>query len=116
MHDLFAVADERQHRQDRLHADAIFPLPPSTQCEVGGIALRGMEAHVAQADHAFFALPNQPLKRIVRYIRCGTLPQTPPTHPFRQWSLKLTGWPRSRDRPLGSDETPETRTAQSHSR
>jgi hypothetical protein len=46
VHHLFEVADERQHGQDRLHEDAIFPLSPSTEFEVGRIALRSMEGGI----------------------------------------------------------------------
>ena len=46
VHDFLAVADESQHRQDRLHEDAILPLPPSTHLEVGGIARRRMEGGI----------------------------------------------------------------------
>ena len=46
MHDFLEVADERQHRQDRLHQHAILPLAPLTEFQVGGIALGGMEAGV----------------------------------------------------------------------
>jgi hypothetical protein len=43
------VADERQHRQDRLHQHAILPLAPLTEFQVGGIALRGMEGGITQS-------------------------------------------------------------------
>src|SRR5215471_21858507 len=56
MHHLFEMADERQHRQHRLHQHAVLPLAPLTQFEVGGIALRGMEAGVAEDNHALFKL------------------------------------------------------------
>ena len=38
VHDFLEVADERQHRQDRLHQHAILPLAPLTEFQVGGIA------------------------------------------------------------------------------
>src|SRR5712691_9762795 len=41
VHDFLEVADERQHRQDRLHQHAIFPRAKLTEFQVGGIALRG---------------------------------------------------------------------------
>jgi hypothetical protein len=47
MHHLFEVADERQHRQHRLHEHTVFSLATLTQFEVGRITLRGMEAGVA---------------------------------------------------------------------
>src|SRR6266851_8263758 len=54
MHHLFEVADERQHREYRLHQHAILPLAALTQFQVGGVAFRGMEAGVAQDNHALF--------------------------------------------------------------
>jgi InsA-like protein len=62
MHHLFQVADERQHREDRLHQHPVLPLAALTQFEVAGIPLRGMEAGVAQDDHPSIYLLNQPLK------------------------------------------------------
>src|SRR5437660_9541746 len=44
MHHLFHMADERQHREDRLHQHAVLPLAPRTEFEIARIALRGMEA------------------------------------------------------------------------
>src|SRR6266487_5589271 len=41
MHDLFEMADERQHREHRLDEHAILPLAPLTQFEIARIALRG---------------------------------------------------------------------------
>ena len=43
VHDLFAMADERQHRQHRLDEHTVLPLAALTQFEVAGIPLRGME-------------------------------------------------------------------------
>src|SRR5207302_11451266 len=34
VHDFLKVAHDGQHRQDRLHEDAILPLPPATEFEV----------------------------------------------------------------------------------
>src|SRR5919108_4119260 len=51
MHDLFEMADERQHREHRLHQHTVFPLTARTQFQVGRIPLRGMETGVAQDDH-----------------------------------------------------------------
>src|SRR4029453_6763931 len=39
MHHLFEMADERQHREDRLHEHPVPPLTARTQCEIRGIAL-----------------------------------------------------------------------------
>jgi len=74
VHDLFEVADERQHGQDRLHEDAIFPLAALTEFEVGGIAFRGMKGRITQDNHLFFKLPNEPLKGVIRDIGRGTVP------------------------------------------
>ena len=62
MHHLFAMADERQHREHRLHQHAVLPLAALTQFEVRGIALRRMEGGITQDNHALFKLPNEPLK------------------------------------------------------
>src|SRR5438128_3119833 len=51
MHHLFAMADERQHREHRLHQHAVLPRAALTEFEMARIALRGMEAGVAQDDH-----------------------------------------------------------------
>src|SRR2546427_638332 len=80
MHHLFEVADERQHREYRLHQHAILPLAALTLFQVGRIALRGMEAGVTQDDHAPVDLANQPLKCLVRHMRCSTIPPT--TRPY----------------------------------
>src|SRR5467141_4137055 len=40
-HDLFAMADHRQHREHRLDQHAVLPLPALTQFEVGGIPFWG---------------------------------------------------------------------------
>src|SRR5207244_10465892 len=62
MHHLLQMADERQHREHRLHEHTVLPLAPLTEFQVGGIALRGMEAGVAQDNHPLINLLNQPLK------------------------------------------------------
>src|SRR5215831_1733589 len=62
VHDFLEVADECQHRQDRLHQHAILPLAPLTEFQIGGIALRGMEGGITQDDHPPINLLNQPLK------------------------------------------------------
>src|SRR6266403_1120521 len=48
MHHLFAMADERQHREYRLHQHAVLPLAALTQFEIARIALRGMEGRITQ--------------------------------------------------------------------
>src|SRR5499426_3424418 len=65
MHDLFEMADERQHREHRLHQHTVLPLPPLTQFEIGGIAFCSMEAGITQDNHPFFELPNQPLEGVI---------------------------------------------------
>ena len=74
MHHLFEMADEREHREHRLHEHTVLPLAPRTQFEIGRIALRGMEAGVTQDNHASFKLPNEPLKGVIRHIGGRTLP------------------------------------------
>src|SRR3989442_12756066 len=74
MHHLFEMADERQHREDRLHQHALLPLAALTQFEVAGIALGRMESGITQDDHASVDLTNQPLKGVLRDIRGGTRP------------------------------------------
>jgi hypothetical protein len=74
VHDFLEVANNGQHRQDRLDEDAILPLPPSTQFEVGRIPLGGMEGGITQDNHASVELPNQPLEGIVCDIGGGTVP------------------------------------------
>src|SRR6266436_2755183 len=75
MHHLFKMADERQHRQHRLHQHAVLPLTALTQFEVGGLPLSGMEAGMTQDNHAFFELPNEPLKGVIRDIGGVTRPR-----------------------------------------
>src|SRR5215467_11514812 len=65
MHHLFEMADECQHREHRLHEHAVLPLTALTEFEIAWIALRGMEAGVAQDNHLAFALSNEPLKRVI---------------------------------------------------
>src|SRR6266446_322777 len=62
MHHLFAIADERQHREHRLHQHTVLPLAALTEFEIARIPLRGMEAGVAQDNHPPIDLLNQPLK------------------------------------------------------
>src|SRR5262249_45023230 len=68
------VADQRQHREDRLHQHAVLPLSTLTKFEVTRIALGGMAAHIAQDNHAVFVLSNEPLKGVIRHVGGGTLP------------------------------------------
>src|SRR5712671_1901413 len=74
MHHLLQMANERQHREYRFYQQAVLPLAPLTEFEVGGIALRGIEAGVTQDNHLFFELSNEPLKGVIRDIGGGTLP------------------------------------------
>ena len=60
MHHLFAMADERQHREHRLNEQAILPLAPLTQCEIGGIAFGGMEGGIARQSSALQTAESAP--------------------------------------------------------
>src|SRR5215510_15671181 len=51
MHHVFEMADQRQHREHRLHEHTILPLAPLTQFEIARIPLCGMEAGVAEDNH-----------------------------------------------------------------
>ena len=75
MHHLLQMTDERQHREHRLHQHPVLPLAALTQLEVGRIALRGMEARIAQDDHLLFALADEPLKGVICDIGRGTRPR-----------------------------------------
>jgi hypothetical protein len=79
MHDLFAMADERQHRQHRLHEQAVLPLAALTQFEVAGIPLGRMKGGITQDNHPSVKWSHQPLKGVIRDIGGGTLP--PHDHP-----------------------------------
>src|SRR2546421_1653849 len=68
MHHLLQMADERQHREHRLHQHAVLPLAALTEFEIARIALRGMEAGVAQDNHPPINLLNEPLEGVVRSI------------------------------------------------
>ncbi len=46
MHRLLEVADQRQHRQHRLHQHTVLPFAALTQFQVAGIPLRGMESGI----------------------------------------------------------------------
>ena len=74
VHDFLEVADEREHRKDRLHQHTILPRAARTQFEVGRIAFRGMEGGITQDNHTSIKLLNQPLKGIIRDVRGGTRP------------------------------------------
>src|SRR6266571_5777547 len=79
VHPLLEMADQRQHGEHRLDEQTVLPLAALTQFEVAGIPLRGMEAGITQDDHAFFELPNQPLKGVIRDIGGGTRPRNDQT-------------------------------------
>ena len=74
VHDLFEMADERQHREDRLDEHSVLPFAVLTQLQVGGIALCRMEGGIAQDNHLVFELSNQPLEGVIRDIGRGTRP------------------------------------------
>src|SRR5262249_38226350 len=74
MHHLFQMADQRQHREHRLHQPPVLPLTALTQFEIARIPLCRMEAGITQDDHALFKLPNQPLKRVICNIGGITRP------------------------------------------
>src|SRR2546425_7828492 len=65
MHHLLQMADERQHREHRLHEHTVLPLATLTQFEIARIALGSMETSVTQDNHLVFALLNQPLKGVI---------------------------------------------------
>ena len=75
MHHLLEMADQRQHREHRFHKHAVLPLAALTQFEVARIPLGGMEGGIAQDNHLFFKLANQPLKGLIRDIGGRTLPR-----------------------------------------
>src|SRR5215471_5316460 len=74
MHHLLQMTNEREHREHGLHQHTVFPLPARTQFQVGGIALRGVEAGITQDNHPPIHLLHQPLKGVVRSIGGGTRP------------------------------------------
>ena len=61
VHDLFEMADERQHGEHRLDEHPVLPRAALTQFQVSGVAFHGMKAGVAQDNHALFNLANEPL-------------------------------------------------------
>src|SRR5205823_2493638 len=97
MHDFLEMAHEGQHRQDCFHEDAILPLPPLTQFEVGGIPLGRMKGSITEDNHALLKLLNEPLNGVIGNIGRGTLPgddqspliqhqtQFPPDNPALIW-------------------------------
>src|ERR1700739_895950 len=72
MHDLFEMADGGQLRQPRPAEHPVLPPPALTQFEIRGVALRGMEAGVAQDNHPPINLLNQPWQRVIGDIGRGT--------------------------------------------
>src|SRR5438046_9142178 len=66
VHDLFEMADQRQHGEYRLYQHTVLPLATRTQFEVGRVAFRRMERGITQDNHLVFNLPNEPLKRVIR--------------------------------------------------
>src|SRR4029453_15055281 len=60
MHHLLQMTTERENREHPLPQHTVFPLPGLTQFEIGGIALRGMEAGITQDNHLLLTLSNQP--------------------------------------------------------
>src|SRR6266516_3142731 len=74
VHNFLKLAHDGQHRQDRLHEDAILPLPPATEFEVGRSPLGGMEGGITQDDHAPVKLLHEPLKGVICDIGGGTRP------------------------------------------
>ena len=74
MHHLLHMTDERQPREHRLHQHPVLPRAALTQCEIARIALRRMEARIAQDDHLLFELADEPLQGGIRDIGRGTRP------------------------------------------
>src|SRR5919108_6656634 len=75
VYDPLEMAHHGQHRQHRFDEDAVIPLAALTQFEIGWSPRGGMEARIAQDDHPFFALANEPLQGVVCDIRGGTVPR-----------------------------------------
>jgi hypothetical protein len=73
-HDFREVANDGQHRQDRLDKETILPRAALTQCEVGGVTVRSLEGGIAQENHTAFKLSNEPLKGVICDIGGGTRP------------------------------------------
>src|SRR5262252_1657889 len=68
------AGDQRQHREHRLHQHPVLPCTTLTQFEVGGIALRGMEASVTQDNHPSVNVSDEPLKGVIGDIGRRTVP------------------------------------------
>src|SRR5882672_7852744 len=79
MHHLLHMTDERQHRAHRFHQPAVLPRAARTHFAMARIALRGMEAGVAQDNHPPINLLHEPLEGVVRSLGGGTRP--PDAHP-----------------------------------
>ena len=75
VHDPLAMAHHGQHRELRLYQQAVLPRAALTPFEVGGIALRRMEAGIAQDDHLCFELANEPLEGVIRDMGSPTRPR-----------------------------------------
>src|SRR2546423_15648437 len=58
VHDFLQVADQGQHREHRLDQHAVLPLAPLAEFQVRRIALRRMEAGVAQNNYLLLELLN----------------------------------------------------------
>src|SRR5262249_19359069 len=72
--DLFAVADHGPPGAPRLPQHAVVPRAPRPRLAGRGLALGRMDTSVAQDHHAPVALSQQPLQRLVRHLRRGTIP------------------------------------------
>src|SRR5262249_6142433 len=81
VHDLFEMADQRQHGEDRLDEHAVLPLAALTEFEVGGVALGGMETGITQDNHTPIHLLNQPMNpprsKLRGITRKGIVCETP---------------------------------------
>src|SRR5438128_10484659 len=64
--DFLKVAHDGQHRQDRLHDDAILPLPPATAFELATTPLAGMDGGNTQDVPA----PVKPLHEPTKAALC----------------------------------------------
>src|SRR5713101_4199155 len=66
VHDFLEVADQRQHREDRLHEHTVLPLATLTQFEVGGIPLGGMETGITQDNQSVLRTAESATERCYR--------------------------------------------------
>src|SRR5262249_34471183 len=112
MHDPLEMADHSQHREYRFHQHAVLPLAPLTQLEIAGIALRGMEAGVAQDNHALLKLSNQPLEGVICYIGCRTLPTSNPVRRLRRGDFQGNPGESAKSWQLGSPFADQVREDQ----